>query len=295
MGKKKILLTGITGYLGSHLARALVDYGYEVFALTRSSSNLHRISDLITKIHLVEINQLDFNCFFQDVGKIHIVIHSATCYGRKNEPVSEVFACNVDLPLKLLDASHQAGVEVFLNVDTSLEEEINVYSFSKKQFLRWGKFLSKKNTTKFVNARLEHFYGEFDDDSKFSSKIIRACLNNAPKLDLTAGEQKRDFIYINDVITALCLIVNNEYNSECNFEEFEIGSGESVSIKEFVHLVKSITKSDIYLNFGEIPYREGDLDMNLKANITKLVKLGWSQSYNLKLGLEKVINIEKGE
>ncbi len=295
MSNKKILLTGITGYLGSHLARALVDYGYEVFALTRSLSSLHRICDLIPKIHVIEMDELDFNALFQRVGKIHLVIHSATCYGRKNESVPEVFSVNVDFPLRLLDASQQAGVEAFLNMDTSLDEEANVYSFSKKQFLRWGKFYSKKNAIKFVNVRLEHFYGEFDDDSKFPSKVIRACLNNVPKLDLTAGEQKRDFVYINDVISALCLIVDDTYRTESYFKEFEIGSGESISIRDFVNLVKNITKSDTYLDFGAVPYRAAEKSMDLKADISALSKLGWKLSYNLEAGLEKVINKEEGK
>ncbi len=145
-----------------------------------------------------------------------------------------------------------------------------------------------------VNVRLEHFYGEFDDDSKFTSNVIRSCLKNEPLIKLTAGEQKRDFVYIDDVISALCLIIDHTYKTENSFEEYEVGSGESISIKDFVQIVKELTKSESILDFGAVPYRKNE-DMELKAKTQAIEQLGWSKFYNLETGLKKVIDIEKGK
>ena len=51
-----ILISGINGFLGSHLARKLLKLGYKVVGLKRSSSNLHRISDIVDKVKIYDID-----------------------------------------------------------------------------------------------------------------------------------------------------------------------------------------------------------------------------------------------
>jgi len=78
---KRILLTGVTGFLGSHLAKALLAGGYEVVALKRQSSSLHRVESLISDVDFFDIEGLDFDQLFRDCGKVNTIIHTATCYG----------------------------------------------------------------------------------------------------------------------------------------------------------------------------------------------------------------------
>ena len=289
--KKRIFLTGITGFLGSHLAKALLAAGYEVVALKRKSSSLSRVESIITDIDLFDVEGLDFDQLFRDCGKIDTIIHTATCYGRNDESVSEIFAANTEFPLRLLDAGNRAGVEMFLNTDTILDKYLNLYALSKNQLLQWGKFFSMHEKIRFGNIRLEHFYGPNDDPSKFSSYVINSCLMNAPELRLTKGEQKRDFIYIEDVVSAYMILLEKMNSLDSQFFEFDVGSGRSIPIREFVETVHRLTASSTHLEFGALPYREGEV-MHSEADVTGLTALGWQCRYDVETGLKQVLELE---
>jgi CDP-paratose synthetase len=285
--KKKVLITGITGFLGSKIAIELVNNNYEVIGLKRKTSSLHRINIIEKKLQLYDIEVVDYKELFFNHSSIDFIIHTATAYGRNNETPWQIFEANTGFPLKLLDAASNANVKKFINTDTILDKYLNLYSLSKNHLLEWGKFYSKQNKIKFINMRLEHFYGCDDDNTKFTSYVINRCLENKYHLDLTAGEQKRDFIYIDDVISAYIMVMENA-NDNIWFDEYEVGSGISISIKEFVQIVYNLTNSKIDLNFGALPYRVDEV-MNSSAEITKLIKLGWTCKHSLKEGLSKTI------
>jgi len=290
--KKAILLTGATGYLGGHLANTLVKRGYDLIILKRKNSSLSRIKSIIPVVVMYDIENLDFSVPFKANGKIDAVIHTATCYGRHEETTVEIFEANTGFPLKLVDAASAAGVSVFINTDTSLDKYLNQYALSKNQLLEWGKFFSLHNKIRFINIRLEHFYGFGDDDSKFTAHVIKSCLENIPELKLTRGEQKRDFIYIDDVVSAYLIILEKIVRSPNFFHEFEVGSGAAVSIMEFVKKVHYMTGSRTHLDFGSLPYREGEV-MSSYANVELLSELGWRCKTTLEEGLNLVIQAHK--
>ncbi|MFZ2406733.1 MAG: NAD(P)-dependent oxidoreductase [Methylobacter sp.] len=289
--KKKILLTGVTGFLGSHLAKALLSDGYEVVALKRKSSPLRRVESFAADIVFIDIEDLDFARLFSKFGKIDIIIHTATCYGRNNESVSEIFSANTEFSLRLLDAGKRAGVKVFLNTDTTLDKYLNQYSLSKKQFLQWGKYFSKHEEILFGNIRLEHFYGPDDEPTKFSTYVINSCLGNVPELRLTKGEQKRDFIYIDDVISAYMVLLEKIDSFSNYFVEFDVGTGQPVSIREFVETVHCLTNSKAHLAFGALPYRDGEV-MHSEPDISGLLALGWHCRYDINTGIREVVKQE---
>jgi len=282
---KKILMTGITGYLGSQLAKTLLAKGFDVIALKRKSSSMGRIEPILNEITLYDLEVLDHNEPFQSHPEIDAVIHTATCYGRNNETVRQVAESNTIFPLRLLDTAISAGVKTFINTDTTLDKYLNSYSLSKSQFMEWGKYFSLKNKFHFINMRLEHFYGPGDNDSKFTSYVINSCIENIPNLELTLGEQKRDFIYIDDVISAYLILLGKMDTFSDEFNEFDVGSGEAISIKDFVKIVHQLTHSQSFLDFGAIPYRKGEVMLS-EINIEPLNQLGWECKTKLEQGLE---------
>ena len=78
------------------------------------------------------------------------------------------------------------------------------------------------------------------------------------------------------------------------FIEIELGSGKSVSIRQFVEMAHQISESKTKLDFGTIPYREGEV-MCSQANIARLISLGWHCRYDLEAGLNKMIGIERAK
>lgn len=288
---KKILLTGVTGFLGSHLAKALVKAGFEVIALKRKLSSLRRVESIAEEILFIDIESLNYESLFRDFGQIDVIIHTATCYGRNNQSVSEIHSANTEFPLRLLDGGSRHGVKLFLNTDTILDKYLNLYAMSKNQLLQWGRFFAKEGNIRFGNIRLEHFYGPDDDPTKFTAYVISGCLNNIPELKLTKGEQRRDFIHVDDVVSAYMILLEKMGYSNCPFFEFDVGSGQSISIRNFVEIAHRLTESETRLAFGAIPYREGEV-MHSEANITPLTSLGWKCKNNVEMGLRKVIEEE---
>ena len=289
---KQILLTGVTGFLGSQLAKALLSAGHEVLALKRMTSSLRRIESITADLALMDIDDLDFDRLFTQHRSIDTIIHTATAYGRSKETASEIFTANTEFPLHLLDAGSRAGVKVFINTDTILDKYLNLYSLSKNQLLQWGKFFAVHEKIRFVNLRLEHFYGSSDDATKFTSYILRNCMLNTPEIKLTRGEQKRDFIYIDDVVSAYILVLQKCDNFDKSFIDLDVGSGKSVSIRSFVETVHHLTGSTTHLAFGAIPYRTGEV-MHSEADTAGLVTLGWQCQHDLINGLKLVIEQER--
>ncbi len=283
---KKILLTGITGFLGSNIASKLIDEGYEVHGIVRKSSSLDRINQILNSVSLHYVEETNFDVLFCKFEKDFSIIHTATNYGRNNESVSEIFYANTVFPLRLLDSGVRAGASLFINTDTILDKYLNLYSFSKNQLMQWGQYFAIHENISFINLRLEHIYGGNDDRSKFTSFVMNACLNNVEEINLTPGDQCRDFIHVDDVAEAYLTLLKNKLPR--GFNEYDVGSGESISIKEFASMVKEITKSKTKLNFGAIPYREGEV-MHSVANTKDLLKLGWTCRFNIQAGLMKVL------
>jgi nucleoside-diphosphate-sugar epimerase len=287
---KRILLTGATGYLGSRLAKALLADGFEVIALKRTTSSLENIGEICSKLIMLDVDKVDLELAFAEFGTVDAVIHVAANYGRNGETEAKIAEDNLIFPLRLLRCAAEAGVGLFLNSDTALNKHMNAYSLSKSQFANWGVYFSRQGKLRrFINLKLEHFYGAGDDGNKFTSYVIANCLSNVAELKLTLGEQRRDFIYIDDAVAAYMRVLERHKELPEGFAELDVGCGDSVTIRQFVEIVHKLTGSTAMLNFGAVPYRS-DEPMFLQADTKALMSLGWRCRYTLEQGLEIAIS-----
>lgn len=289
---KTILLTGATGFLGSHLAHTLVAHGHRVLILKRPSSDVKRIASILPYLTVYDIDGTDLSLPFIKHGKVDAVIHTATCNGKNGETVAEIFEANTAFPLRLLEAAVFYKSDVFINSGTVLYKYLNAYALSKNQFLEWGKQFSHEKKICFVNIRLEHMYGPGDDVSKLPTRIIKDCMANVPEINLTPGEQMRDFVYIEDVISGYEILLERAVSQAESFQEYSLGSGKAVSIREFIETIHRLSNSKTRLNFGALPYRENEI-MNSEANTEKLENMGWRCRTSLLEGIEKTVRFEK--
>lgn len=284
----KVLVTGATGFLGSNLVKALIKEGHHVIILKRSGSDLRRLLEVHSEIMSYNVDVVNINDVFRDTGAVDAVIHTATCYGRKGETAEEIFKVNTALPLSILEAATAANVSLFLNTDTILDKFINPYALSKKQFHDWGKLFAASGRIRFININLEHMYGPGDDTSKFSTYVINSCLDNVAEILLTPGEQKRDFIYIDDVVSAYLMLLEKAPLVSGAYQEYDLGSGCAVSIRHFVETVRRLTQSETVMKFGAIAYRENET-MESHADTTLLQSLGWRSRISLEQGIQLCI------
>lgn len=288
---KTILLTGATGFLGSHLLKELIKKKYKVVILKRSTSDLRRIKHLLKKIKTYDVDKQDIEKAFED-QKINIVIHTAVNYGRNNDSILDVVESNLVYSLKILDCCLKFNVNFFVNTDTFsntgnlLQKYLNSYNLSKKQFVEW--LQQQSNKIKIVNLKLQHMYGPNDNNNKFVEWVGSSIKNNVHELKLTKGKQKRDFIYIDDVVSAYITVISTPHKL-AEFSEFDVGTGQLTTVKTFVKKLKKIYENEFYkskthLDFGSIPYREHEM-MTVKVDNSGLINLGWSVKTTLKKGL----------
>lgn len=287
-----ILITGASGFLGSALARKLSEMDHQVSLLIRKKTDLYRLPNLAPfNIGRCEVEQ-EINEFIYDVDP-DVVIHAACCYGRNGESALQIIDSNIRFGAVILNAINDLNKKVsFVNTGTVLSRDVNIYALTKIQFEELGAEISnsENQNIQFINIKLQHIYGPGDDTSKFTAYVIDACKNNVPTLPLTLGEQKRDFIYIDDVVEAHLKILENLSKFKIQ-EQIELGSGVAFRLRDFVEIVHKFTGSKTKLLFGQIPYREND-SMDMVANINALKKLGWVPRFDIATGIKKTIEMD---
>lgn len=276
---KTVLITGINGYLGSHLAKAL-SAEYNIIGLEYSMENLFRIADCNYKVYSAK-DGIPEAIFTEQT--IDIIIHTAIFYGKNNEDFIQMFKANLYSPFNLLDKAIQHGCQLFVNTDTVLDRFVSTYALTKRQLQEW--LYLRKKEIKVINMQLEHFYGPGASPTNFITSMIDKLKSNEPQIDLTLGEQQRDFVYIDDVVNAyLTLIEKNDLIIE-PYTSFQVCTNQLISIKELMILLKDLTKSSSTLNFGAVPYRVNEL-LHSETDNTALRALGWKPNYTIKEGLK---------
>lgn len=293
MKYKTLLLTGATGFLGSHLLEALLHEGYHVVILKRSTSDTWRIKHLLEQCTSYDVDQQALDLAFQD-QHIDAVIHTACHYGRNDDPISAIVESNLMFGLRVLETAIAFNTDTFFNTDTLLQKHLNVYTLSKKQFVEWLQQQSDK--IQVVNLKLEHMYGPKDDQTKFVSWLISQFEMDVSEIPLTEGTQKRDFIYIEDVVSAYITLLSKT-ESLPRFSEFDVGTGALCTVRSFVETLKHNYELvhgavNTKLNFGARPYREGEM-MEISVNNSELRELGWYPKETIETGLKKLVESEK--
>lgn len=294
MNKKGVvLITGGTGFLGSRIVAMLLDGGYRVIVLKRKASKLDKLAAIASNSRL---SFFDYEmglekCFKQN--KIDFIIHTATCYGRPSDSYADVVKANLILPLELLELSLQHRVKLFANADTFSHGKLGVppklksYITTKKLFLETAKDMVDKTSLKFASVCVEQMYGPYDNDAKFVITVLKSLLRNESEFKLSPGEQKRDFVYVDDVARAFVHVL--EYSEKLGgWEEFDAGSGKTMSIRKAVMIMKKLCKADTILKWGALPYRKNEI-MDAKACIKNNMKIHWKPVVSFEKGIALAI------
>ncbi len=285
-----VLLTGGNGFLGAHVCQQLMNRGHVVSVAIRKGSNLERLELLIGRNQrgptLIRYEDLDMAVGYD------AVIHMATNYGRGELERSSLIAANILMPSKLLEKCLENKIGLFINTDSyytaaGLDHPMAGYILTKRHFVEWARVIVGSRL-KFVNMRLEHLYGPMDSSSKFCTAIVRDCLMNKPRIALTAGDQLRDFIHIKDAASAYVTLLDHVDDCGYGWTEIGVGSGEAISLKEFVVRVHALIGSRSVLGFGDLAKVSGEIPCS-KADIAFLASKGWRCSIDLEEGIKTLI------
>ncbi len=288
---KKVLLTGGFGFLGAHLFQYLKTLGYEVTILESSKAKNYRIEEKeLEEVSIYAYDKDSLDVIFRE--PFDILINTATDYGR-DTPNDELIFNNILYPIRLMNKFKASGGSIFINTDSYFNKKQNKctsylgpYILCKKQLEDW---LKQEKKIAVVNMKLEHIYGPKDSPTKFTSQIISSLIKHQD-LDLTAGEQKRDFIYVKDVCKMYQLAIQKIDKLGRGYSLIEVGTGQVYSIKQFVLLAKDVFKSSSNLNFGVLKMRENEI---MFSSSTKNILSEGFDFTSLKDGLIEICSLDE--
>ena len=295
---KRILLTGATGFLGSHLLEAMLSRGYEVVVLKRTVSDVWRISHLLHKVNVYDIDMVSLDEILSD-NPVDIIVHLATLYKKfdHSNDVAEMVASNVSFPVELLETGVRKGVKGFINTGTFFEYDcsslpvcedakISPFNFYAKTKLAFESILSTyANQLNIKTLRLFSPYGE-KDNNKLIPMVIQKALSNE-RIEFSDGFQKLDFIYASDIVNAYLKSIEKLDSNEAGYRVYNIGSGVAISVREIVSVIEQRLGKMINKKWGapskvDIPIVFADISRASK-------ELDWIPKYSISEGIERVI------
>lgn len=306
LNKKQILITGGVGFVGHHLVKRLVAKKYFPIIIDNlSNGSLVSLSGISKKKYffvktdvrnLKEIEKAIFG--FKPNMIIHLAALHFIPYCDKHP--KEVLKVNLKGTENLLKIAKEFKINNFLFASTAAVyapsnrmhaennalKPIDIYGRSKKLAEEKIISYSKKNPTfKFVILRLFNIYGYDDNIPHFIPEIIKK-IKNSLKISVGNLETIRDYIYIDDIIDAIFLIMKK--NENCNNQIYNLGTGIGTSGIEVVKLIAYFFKKGLLIKQDKKLLRKVDRS-KLVADIRKFSKkYNWSPKYNIKKGLKKL-------
>lgn len=273
---QKLLFLGGSGFLGQHLIRHFSD-GYRTFAVPRSAQGVSKLQAASNTIEIVtaeEAAEIRFDRIF------NLIVD----YGRGGAPLARVMQSNLVHPLQMLEVIE---AEAVINVSTALPPIYSYYALSKKLLEQSLVHLEEKKRRSFFNIHLHNMYGPGGEVSELIGFAGSKLLTDQP-VEVSECANSRDFIFVDDVVSALSTISKNTDRLSTD-APIEIGSGQATRLRDLVLMLKNLTGSTSDLCFGARPGNAFEPDV-LVANIGALSQLGWAPRHSLREGLQVTLD-----
>ncbi len=299
---KNILVTGASGFIGSHVAQRMVKENARVAIIARENSDLWRLNEIRHDIAVCRTDIRDFEKLNACINRImpDYVFHMAA-YGvdSRQKDWSTAAQTNILGTVNLMKSLKQAGCEKFLHIGSCMEygdkqeivsedavlEPFNIYGSTKAAATIMAHQLAAEAGIDIVTLRAFGIFGENEGSHKFFPHIILSLLKGS-RVDLTACEQYRDYCYIENIIDGFVLAASD---IKCNNAVFNIGSGTVHQLNYYVDMVYELMKNNTKPNYGAIPYRSNEV-WKPRPDIGKIRNvLNWEPKIPLKDGLNKTI------
>lgn len=299
-----ILVTGGAGFIGSHIARALVAKGKTVRIFDNfSTGKEENLDDLADRVEVIRGDLRDMKILETALSGVTHVYHQAAV-GSVPRSISDPFetqTANVNGTLNLLWKSREAGVRRVViagsssvygdtpgmpRVETLLPSPLSPYALSKLSQELFGKIFTKTFGLETVTLRYFNIFGPYQDpNSEYAAVIprfIRAMQKGEPVTINGTGEQSRDFTFVDNAVSANLLAMET---SSGIGEAFNVGCGTSFSILDLVKNLSEVL--NVTPEIRHNPPRAGDPMASL-ADISKgRTFLGYEPKVQFREGLER--------
>jgi nucleoside-diphosphate-sugar epimerase len=303
---KNILLIGGFGFTGVHLINKIEGRCEKIVVYSTHNNDRYRIIKNPTNI-IYEQGDVSDPSHLDNViqnYKPEVIVHLAALTGIKKcqDNPQRSFLVNVYGTYNVvMSAVKSKSRLIFLSSrevygetsnSTTLEDDPkipnNVYGLTKltaENFILWA---HKRHGLPYTIVRPTNLYGPSGDEYG-AQVIIKKFLNNE-KIPILGGNQRMNFIHVEDVASAIQEIIFNERSL---LEAFNVGSSYDLTVNEFVGLLTKITGKNPPLEY--LPMREAET-LNFRVSSDKIKKiLGWSPKIDIEEGLSDTINWYKDQ
>jgi len=311
--KKKALITGITGFAGSHLAELLLKKGYVVYGTTRPRSKTENIDHIKDKLDLWDADLLDSHSFYSIMIKIkpNFIFHLAA---QSFVPTSwaspaNTLETNVVGTVHLFEAVRRAEIDPLIQIACSSEEyglvhknevpvkesnplrPLSPYAVSKVAMDYLGYQYSQSYKMKIVRTRAFNHTGPRRGDvfvcSNFAKQIaLIEKKKQAPTIFVGNLSAKRDFTDVRDIVKAYLLSVQKCIPGEV----YNIASGKDWEIKKVLEILLSLAKVKIKIEKDVKRFRPSDVPVLLGDSTKFRKKTGWQPKIPFEKTLKDLLN-----
>ncbi|MEM3675302.1 MAG: NAD-dependent epimerase/dehydratase family protein [Candidatus Methanomethyliaceae archaeon] len=313
----KVLITGGAGFIGSHIAEALAKKGYEVIIFdnfsTGSQENIKNFSCL-KNIKVIDGDVLDQDLLLSAIKGADVVSHQAAQLeigSAINDSIKDA-RLNIEGTINVLEAAKKAGVKKVIYASSAgiYGEAIKIpqdedhpkrpqwpYGVSKYSGELYCQQYALLYGMKTCALRYGIVYGEREWYGRVLTEFIkRVVLENKPPVVFGDGMQRRDYVYVKDLVEFHNMLIEEEWEE---FEVFNVGGGSSITIKELAGLVAKLAESDLDPIFEDPP--EGEYSKLtgrwriprelriLELDISRAMKRGWRPKTSLVDGIRNEI------
>jgi nucleoside-diphosphate-sugar epimerase len=282
---RRVLVTGASGFIGSHCVRVLNARDFEVHAPTRAQLNLMDVSQAEALIKSLRPTHLLHLAWYVEPG----------LYWTSPENLKWLEASSALLRLFALHGGERVVVAgTCAEYDWSqkmplVERGSNLspaspYGKAKDMLRQFLERLSGETTISAAWGRLFHLYGPGEHPKRLVPYVIQSLLKNE-RARCTEGKPVRDFLCVLDVANAYVSLLESKVEGPVN-----IASGIPVAIRDVIRTIGDLLGRAELIDFGALPQPEGEAPQ-VFADVTRLHnEVGWTRKYDLRQGLELTID-----
>ncbi len=294
----KVLITGGSGFIGSHLVKFWQFPNVDVIIYDEKSPPQRLVGYNYTYIKGTITDRDKLAKALEGVDYVFHLAAKISVPESMDDPL-KYYGTNTIGTIILLEECEKANIKHFIfasssaNYGTSLKipKRENMllkpkcpYAFTKIDGEYLCEMFRKERKMKTTSLRFFNVYGEGQNpNAQYAAavpKFVQQCLNNE-KITLYGGTQTRDFIYVKDIVKGMVFCVVNNIQGIYN-----LGTGQNISIENLAILIRRLTNSISMIDY--LPERAGDVPVGL-ASMTKLGKRGFQCDYSLEEGILRVI------
>ena len=318
----KVLVTGVAGFIGYHLAQRLIADGAEVYGIDNLNDyydvNLKqaRLKQLGAKnrftFKLLDLNnregilQLFHKQNFDNI--VHLAAQAGVRYSLEN-PFAYVDsnlvgfanileACRRSQPQHLVFASsssvYGANKKIPFSVDDNVDNPVSLYAATKKANELMAHSYSHLYSLPITGLRFFTVYGPWGRPDMAYFKFVRAIEQNQPINVFNYGKMQRDFTYIDDVIEGIVRVINRppqlnhtNDNSNARYKIYNIGNNQPVELLTFIEVIEQAMGKKAIKNF--LPMQPGDVPRTY-ADVDELMQdVGFKPTTTIEQGIEKFV------